>query len=168
MTVTRGVALFLTVAAAGALVDASGPAAGPHTTAATTSVRLKTISTRVHSKGASLVIEATEPVAYVASRPDPLTILLDFRNVDAEGVANSVASNSRSLIAGVSVEAAESMGAPASRVRVALTQPASHHVRSDRNTIVVDLDRPLATSALVLGACVGQRAGRDAGAPAAG
>ena len=27
---------------------------------------------------------------YVATRPDPLTVLLDFRNVDADGVANSV------------------------------------------------------------------------------
>ena len=43
-----------------------------------------------HATGASLVIEATEPVPYVATRPDPLTVLLDFRNVGAEGVANSV------------------------------------------------------------------------------
>jgi type IV pilus secretin PilQ/predicted competence protein len=147
MTVTRGVALFLTVAAAGVLVDASGLASGPRATGVTTTVRLKTISTRMNAKGASLVIEATEPVAYVASRPDPLTILLDFRNVDAEGVANSVEASTKSPIAGVSVEAGESMGAPASRVRIALTQPASHHVRSDRNTIVVDVDRPSARSA---------------------
>ena len=49
-------------------------------------MRLKTISARVSAKGASLVIEATEPVAYVATRPDPLTVLLDFRNVGADGV----------------------------------------------------------------------------------
>ena len=65
MTVTRGLALFLTVAAAGALVDASGPAAGPARRAdAYGSRRSARASTR---KGASLVIEASEPVAYVAT-----------------------------------------------------------------------------------------------------
>src|SRR5882672_305757 len=142
MTLTRGIALLVTVAAAGALVNASGTAGGPVTTPAPATVRLKAISARVSSKGASLVIEATEPVAYVQSRPDPLTLLLDFRNVGAEGVANTVAATEKSPIAGVSIEAAESMGAPASRVRVALAQPVVHRIRSDRNTIVVDFEKP--------------------------
>jgi len=142
MTLNRGIALLVTVAAAGALVNASGTAGGPVTTPAPATVRLKAISARVSSKGASLVIEATEPVAYVQSRPDPLTLLLDFRNVGAEGVANTVASTEKSPIAGVSIEAAESMGAPASRVRVALAQPVVHRIRSDRNTIVVDFEKP--------------------------
>jgi type IV pilus assembly protein PilQ len=81
-------------------------------------------------------------VGYVATRPDPLTITLDFRNVVSEGVANSVAANATSPIAGVAVESVESLGAPASRVRITLSQPVAHHVRSDRNTIVIDLDRP--------------------------
>ena len=141
MTLTKGIALLATVATAGALVNASGTAAGPGTAPVST-VRLKTISARVSSKGASLVIEATEPVAYVQSRPDPLTLLLDFRNVGAEGVANTVAATEKSPIAGVSIETAESMGAPASRVRVALAQPVVHRVRSERNTIVVDFEKP--------------------------
>jgi len=94
MTVTRGLALCATVVAAGALLHASDRAASPN--ANSPSVRLKTISAKVNGKGASLLIEATEPVAYVASRPDPLTLLLDFRNVGAEGVANSVSANARS------------------------------------------------------------------------
>src|SRR3989454_2127510 len=141
MTLTKGIALLVTVAAAGALVNASGTAGRPVTTPAPT-VRLKAISARVSSKGASLVIEATEPVAYVQSRPDPLTLLLDFRNVGAEGVANTVASTEKSPIAAVSIEAAESMGAPASRVRVALAQPVVHRIRSERNMIVVDFEKP--------------------------
>src|SRR6267142_2769618 len=95
MTLTRGIALLVTVAAAGALVNASGTAGGLVTTPAPATVRLKAISARVSSKGASLVIEATEPV-----------------------------------------------GAPASRVRIALAQPVVHRVRSDRNTIVVDFEKP--------------------------
>jgi type IV pilus assembly protein PilQ len=141
MTVTRGLALFLTVAAAGALVRASGP------DATTTSVRLKTISARVTAKGASLVIEASEPVAYTATRPDALTVLLDFRNVAAGDVANSVTASAKSPIAHVSVEPAESLGAPASRVRIALAQPVAHRVRSERNTVVIDFDKPSAKAA---------------------
>ena len=136
MTVTRCLALCTTVAAAGALLHASDRPLSPNAT-----VRLTTISAKVNGRGASLVIEASEPVSYVASRPDPLTLLLDFRNVGAEGVANSVAANAKSPIASVVIEAAESLGAPASRVRIALAQPVTHRVRSDRNTVVIDFER---------------------------
>jgi len=145
MTVTRALALSATVAAAGALLHASDRPAAPNTP--TPSVRLKAISAKVHGKGASLVIEASEPVAYVASRPDPLTLLLDFRNVGSEGVANSVVANAKSPIASVDVEPIESLGTPASRVRIALAQPATHHVRSDRNTVVIDFERTTAKGA---------------------
>jgi type IV pilus assembly protein PilQ len=131
--------LCATVAAAGALLHASDRAARPNIN--TSSVRLKTISAKVSGKGASLLIEASEPVAYVASRPDPLTLLLDFRNVGAEGVANSVTANAKSPIASVAVEPIESLGVPASRVRIALAQPVTHRVRSDRNTVVIDFER---------------------------
>jgi type IV pilus secretin PilQ/predicted competence protein len=141
MTVTRGLALILTVAAASALVNAAPNAA------LTTNVRLKAISARVDAKGASLVIEASEPVAYTATRPNPLTVLLDFRNVAAGEVANSVVANAKSPIASVSVEATESLGSPASRVRVTLAQPVAHRVRSDRNTVVIEFDKVSANAA---------------------
>ena len=144
----RGLALLLTVMTAGALLRASGSA---DPTATTDTARLKTISSRANSKGASLVIEATEPVGYVSTSPDPLTIAIDFRNVSADGVANSVLSNLKSPIADVAVEAVDSMGAPASRVRITLQQPVGHHVRSDRNTIVVDLDAPTTPTESVAG-----------------
>ena len=137
----RGLALFLTVVTAGALLRAAGPTA-LSAMSPVTGARLKTITARVHGNGSSLVIEATDPVGYVATRPDPLTITLDFRNVISDGVANAVGANATSPIAGVSVESVESLGAPASRVRITLSQPVAHHVRSDRNTVVIDLDKP--------------------------
>jgi type IV pilus assembly protein PilQ len=140
MTATRALALFLTVAGAGAL-----RAAGPDATAA--SPRLKAISARVGSKGASLTIEATEPVGYSLTRPDPVTVLVDFRNVTMADVANTVVANAKSPIANVSVEPYEAMGAPASRVRIVLAQPVAHRVRSERNTVVVDFDKPSAKTA---------------------
>ena len=84
---------------------------------AATEVRLKTITSRLSARGASLVIEATEPVPYVATQPDPLTLLLDLRNVASDGVANRVPVSTSALIAGVELEAADSMGSPVSRIR---------------------------------------------------
>ena len=140
----RAFALSTALASAGLLTSMPGLAAGA---AAGTTVRLTNISTRQHANGASLVIEATEPVAYLTSRPDPLTVLVDLRNVGAVGndelsnLAGALESVAGSPIANVAVEATESMGSPVSRVRVSLAQPVLHRVRSDRNTIVVDFEK---------------------------
>jgi type IV pilus secretin PilQ/predicted competence protein len=138
MTVTKGRALLLAVTLAGALVNIAGSAE----TRGSTTARLTAISSRLNGKGASLVIEASTPVPYVATRPDPLTVLVDFRNVLAEGLGNSFASSAKGPIASVAVEPTESMGAPTSRVRVTLAQPVAFRVRSERNTIVVDFEKP--------------------------
>lgn len=138
MTVTRGLALALTIAAAAAVSGRPGTAAD---TPAAPSATLKAISERSGAKGPLLVIEASEPVPYLTTRPDPLTILLDFRNVGAEAVANSVASKSGNLVTAVDVERLISMGVPLARVRISLAEPVAHLVRSDRNTVVVELDR---------------------------
>jgi type IV pilus assembly protein PilQ len=143
MTGTRGFALFLTVAAAGALLNASG--AGPGSTS-TGNVRLKAISARTTSSGSSLVIEASEPASYVATRPDPFTVVLEFRHATSEGIVNAVAAG-RGVIAGVSVDAGESLGTPTTRVRVMLAQSVAHRVRSDRNTVVVEFEKPPAPAA---------------------
>jgi len=135
MTATRGLAVFLTVAVSGAL-----RAAGPDATVPT--ARLKSISSHVGSRGVSLTIEASEPVGYSVTRPDPVTVVVEFRNVTMADVSNTVVAGVKSPIAAVSVEPFESMGAPASRVRVMLAQPVAHHARSERNTIVVDFDKP--------------------------
>jgi len=66
--------LSLAVAAVAALTSIPGSAAGP----GAASVRLKSITAKVGAKGSSLVIEATEPVPYLASAPDLLTLLLDL------------------------------------------------------------------------------------------
>jgi type IV pilus assembly protein PilQ len=137
---------------AGALLGAASPAA----------VRLTAISSRVHGSGASLVIEATDPVGYVVARPDPLTITVDFRNVTGEGVATSVSDDDRSAIAHVSVEPMDSLGVPVARVRVTLSEPVAYQVRSERNTIVVDFDRPTGQTYI---RPVLEQSGAPAGAP---
>jgi type IV pilus assembly protein PilQ len=128
----------LAVLLAGGLVAASSP----DSHAATTNVvRLTAISSHVTSSGTSLVIEASEPVPYVATRPDPLTLYIDFRNVTADGIKNVLAAATKGPIEGVAVEAADPIGTASPRVRVRLSQPVAHHVRADRNTVVIDFDR---------------------------
>jgi type IV pilus assembly protein PilQ len=138
VTINRGIALLVPVILAGPLARASGPAPGSGTTVA----QLKAIGARLNPQGASLLIEATEPAAYIATRPDPLTVYVDFRNVGAAGVANRFAASAKSPIVAVAIEAVESLGAPASRVKITLAQPVAHRVHSERNTIVVDFAKP--------------------------
>src|SRR3954452_18343187 len=138
MTVTRGVALSLAVILATAASVISRAAS---TAAIFPGAKLTTISSKADARSATLVIEATEPVPYIATRPDPLTVMVDFRNVDAGAVVAAAGLQARGPIASVSVESAEALGTPVSRVRIALAQPVTHHVRADRNRILIDFDR---------------------------
>ena len=52
---------------------------------AATGAQLTGISARAGGGVTSVLIEASEPVAYVATRPDPLTLLVDLRHVTASG-----------------------------------------------------------------------------------
>jgi len=136
--VTRGVALSLVVILA---TGASVISRAASTAAVIPSAKLTTISSKADARSATLVIEATEPVPYVATRPDPLTVMVDFRNVDAGAIAAAAGLQARGPIASVRVESAEALGSPVSRVRIALAQPVTHHVRADRNRILIDFDR---------------------------
>jgi hypothetical protein len=102
--------------------------------AGTTPVRLLGVS----SQGSVVLIEASEPVAYSVNRPDPLTVLVEMRNVSAEAAANAV--ERRDPIAGVTVEQGVAIdGKAVARVRVALARAAEHKVRSIRGTIRLEL-----------------------------
>jgi type IV pilus assembly protein PilQ len=144
--ITKGIALFVPIVLAGTLAGAAGPVPG----AAAAAVHLKAISGRANGKGVSIVIEASEPAAYMTTQPDPLTVDVDFRNVGSAGVTNRFAIDGKSPIAGVAVETSESMGAPISRVRITLAQAVAHRVRADRNTIVVDFDKAAGGATSVL------------------
>ena len=105
-------------------------------------------------------IETSDPVAYVTSRPDPLTLFIDLRDVDATG-ARSALLGAKGILSGAAVEEATGAdGARVVRVRIRLTTPAAHQVRSKRNVIHIDFD-----SAFPLGS-VGNASPLTAGAPA--
>ena len=84
MTRQRRNAVALAVAgvvAATVAVEVSRDAAGIEGGA--TRAELRTISSRLDGPHSPILIESSEPVAYVTSQPDPLTVLVDLRNVKA-------------------------------------------------------------------------------------
>jgi type IV pilus assembly protein PilQ len=92
----------------------------------------------VSAEGSAVVIEASEPVAYVVSRPDPMTVIVELRDATIGDARNQV--GRRELIAGVTLEDGKAVdGRAVARVRVALAKPAESRVRSARNTIRLEL-----------------------------
>jgi type IV pilus assembly protein PilQ len=87
-----------------------------------------------------VTIETSDPVAYLTNRPDPMTLVIDLREVDGARAAHTIL-GAKGIVAGASVEQATGAdGVRMARVRIRLTQPAAHQVRSNRNVISVDLD----------------------------
>ena len=134
----------LVLAAAGlwaaglAPLDAVGTDSG--STGASPNPQLKTLSAKAGRRITTITIETSDPVPYLTNRPDPMTLLVDLREVDAGKVVNSI-TEAKGVIAGVSVESAVAPdGAKLARVRIRLTQPAAHQVRTKRNLIYIDLD----------------------------
>ena len=129
MTVLKKTATAIAViACAGLALNAAGRE----------SVRLVGVSAESAGKTAAVLIESTEPAAYAISRPDPLTLLVDLRDVALGDVTSAV--SPKGPVAGVTVEQATSNGSPVARVRVALTSPSTYRVKSSRNVIRLDLE----------------------------
>src|SRR5687768_17722788 len=89
--ISRLVLVTPIVAALAMTIMASRPAAigGAETPA------LKSISSRLDGAVSTVLIEASEPVAYLTSQPDPLTVLVDLRNVAAGSMASQQRSEER-------------------------------------------------------------------------
>jgi hypothetical protein len=117
----KAYALVVAVVLAGVLAAASSGESKSSTTGTPPAVRLKTITSRATSAGTSLIIEASDPVPYVATRPDPLTLYIDFRNVSVDGLA-SFASKSNGPISNIEVEPGDAANGGSPRVRVNLSQ----------------------------------------------
>ena len=131
------IAPLVTVAACVAALAGPGAATGAASSGVETP-QLRAVSSRVDGGVNSIVIEATEPVAYVTSQPDPLTVLVDLRNVTSAGVQVPL---TVAPVRGVRVEQSTAAdGTPQARVRVDLDRATSHRVRTSRNLIVVDVD----------------------------
>jgi type IV pilus assembly protein PilQ len=103
---------------------------------------LRSISSRLDGGMSTVLIESTEPVAYLTSQPDPLTVLVDLRNVTIDSTGARRLSEPQAPVNAVEVAPSQSPdGAPMARVRVQLDRAARHRVRSSRNMIFVEVDR---------------------------
>ncbi|MCX6552239.1 MAG: AMIN domain-containing protein, partial [Acidobacteria bacterium] len=127
-TPVRVVGLLVGALLLGLHPGVSGHAAPPQ--------RLNSVTTRTEAGVTTVVIETTEPVAYVTAQPDPLTLVIDLRNV-APGQAK--ASPVSGAVANVAFEAITADdGTAVVRVRLLLTQPIKPQVRSKWNTVIVE------------------------------
>src|SRR5689334_12886971 len=100
---------------------------------------LKKIVSRVDARTGVIAIEASAPVPYVASQPDPQTFVIELRDVVTFGFEDAFTADPRHPIAAVQVENAQSVdGASVARVRMTLNQPIRPRVRSARNVIFVE------------------------------
>jgi type IV pilus secretin PilQ/predicted competence protein len=129
-------------------------------TSAVPAPKLKGMSSSAGRRITTVSIETSDPVAYVTSRPDPLTLFIDLRDVDASG-ARSALLGAKGILSGAAIEEATGAdGARVARVRIRLTEPAAHQVRSKRNVIHIDFD-----SAFPLGS-IGNASAAAASTPA--
>jgi len=102
---------------------------------------LKRIASRVDGRGGVITIEASDPVPFVATQPDPHTFVVELRDIVATGFADAFKADPRSPIAAVQVESAHAPdGADVARIHMSLTQPMRPRVRSARNVIYVEAD----------------------------
>jgi type IV pilus assembly protein PilQ len=114
---------------------------------------LKRIASRVDGRMGVIAIEATTPVPYIASQPDPRTFVVELRDVVAVGFRNDFAADPRNPVAAVQVEhAAANDGTIVARVRMVLDQPMRPRVRSSRNVIYVEAERVAAVPAVTAAA----------------
>ena len=103
---------------------------------------LTNIASRVDDRAGVISIEASDPVAYIASQPDPRVFIIELRDVDALGFTDHFTPDPRHPFVAVEVEAGQSAdGARVARVRIQLAQPMRPRVRSARNIIYVEADR---------------------------
>jgi type IV pilus assembly protein PilQ len=109
--------------------------------------QLVAVSATLGVQTTTITIEASDPVPYVMSQPDPFTVVVDLRNARIDGAANNIKSRF-GLVAGASLErVAMSDGTPSARIQLRLTDAVSYNVRSVRNIIVVEIGKLTQASA---------------------
>ena len=105
-------------------------------------VTLRKIASRVDGRAGVISIEASDPVSYIASQPDPRLFVIELRDVVSLGFVDNFEPDPRHPFVAVQVEAGQAVdGARVARVRIRLAQPMRPRVRSSRNVIYVEADR---------------------------
>ncbi len=134
--------------------------------------RLIEVSSRPAGTAFVVVIEASAPAAYTTHQPDDRTVVVELRNVTADGARLRLAPGGP--VDDVEIEGAETegrAGGATTRVRLLLSRPLPYSVSSSRSTISIgfdfDKDAVGPAAAIVAAAPVPPEApGPTSGAPA--
>jgi type IV pilus assembly protein PilQ len=122
--------------------------------AAVGAATLKKIASSVDARAGVIAIEASDPVPYVASQPDPRQFVIELRDIVAAGFADNFKADPRHPFSSLEVETAKDTdGANVARVRMTLAHPFRPRVRSSRNMIYVEadrVDRPASTTSAII------------------
>ena len=103
---------------------------------------LRKVASRVDDRLGVVTIEASDPVPYVASQPDPHTFVVELRDVVTLGFSDGFKVDPRHTVSAVQVENGQAFdGTAVARVRMTLSQPMRPRVRSSKNVIFVETDR---------------------------
>jgi type IV pilus secretin PilQ/predicted competence protein len=103
---------------------------------------LRKVGSRLDGRAGFVTIEASDPVPYVASQPDPRTFVVELRDVIAGGVPAQITTAKLHPVESVRVEQGRALdGASVTRISMTLTHAMRPRVRSARNIITVEADR---------------------------
>ena len=134
---------FRKLFAAGALMALAVSASLLASGAGTDLASLRRIGSRVEGRSGVVTIEASDPAPFVTSQPDPLSFVVELRDVAAPGYTDNFTADPRSPISAMQVESTRGAdGTAITRVHMSLTHPVRPRVRSASNLIVVTADRP--------------------------
>jgi type IV pilus assembly protein PilQ len=134
--------LLLTLSITAFVMSPFGVAGTRTESARSAAATLKNVTSRLEARTGVLSIEASNPVAYVASQVDARTTVLELRDVVADGFAKDLKIDQRHPIDAVKVTSAVTQdGTPVARVRIEFRQPIRPRIRSSRNLILVEVDR---------------------------
>ena len=108
-------------------------------------LRLVDVTTQTTAASQSILITATEPASYTTRQPDPLTVLVTLRNVDAgEAVARLTPDPTGPVSAVDILDAVDDEGEAGAEVRIVLNRAVRYEVRSRQQTIQVRFARSAA------------------------
>lgn len=112
-------------------------------------LRLVEVTTQNTPASQSILITATEPASYTTHQPDPLTVMVTLRDVDAGDVVSQLTPDPSGPVDAVAVvDGIDDDGAAVAEVRITLHTPVSYEVRSRRQTIQVRFARMASTDAV--------------------
>ncbi len=130
-----------------AAVAAAGAA---HVAASTAAGRLLSIGSETDGGRHAVVIEASEPVTYNVTRPDPFTVLVDLRDVRAANAKNQFRPAPATPVSAVVIdEMTAPDGTPLTRVMMQLRQPLEHTATAVKGKIRIAFGAPVSAGATV-------------------